>query len=454
MPPPAPEPRGGVSPLTPAVWEGLVKFAGETTDFKCNPAFDRVTFTTALGSLTVARPYILSVSATEIQLLGGSLLKGQLTDGSLPVTWSLGRRDIPMKQATYRRALPPPAIGVDVTDDGKIVPPSFSTQITLTDESLVSCNLRETELRLRVQGAGESAVSLDRILMLNTEKGRLQAILKDGNVVPVELAGSYHLDLLEGALTLTGGERLAMLSFTTAGAFGVVERINPKDGAVMVWVPPGEFLMGSPEGQGDSNERPQHKVYLDSFWIYKHEVTVGQYRKFCQETGHNMPSSTPTGGWKDDHPMAYVSWDDASAYAKWAAVALPTEAQWEKAARGTDGRKYPWGNEWDAKKCCHGGNKGPDGTTFPVGSFPEGASPYGALDMAGNVWEWCADWFDGEYYANSPRQNPTGPARGALRVLRGGSWYRDVGYCRSADRLRNSPPLRLLDDGFRAARTR
>jgi len=134
---------------------------------------------------------------------------------------------------------------------------------------------------------------------------------------------------------------------------GVSARVNPRDGAEMVYVPAGEFLMGSKEGEGDSDEHPQHKVYLDGFWIYKTEVTVGQYRKFCQATGWQMPSDP---GWKghDDYPMVYVNWDDdATAYAQWAGAALPSEAQWEKAARGPDGRVYPWGNDWDAGKCVN-----------------------------------------------------------------------------------------------------
>ena len=123
-------------------------------------------------------------------------------------------------------------------------------------------------------------------------------------------------------------------------------RINPKDGAVMVYVPAGEFVMGDDQMPRSS---PRRTVTLDAFWIYKNDVTVAQYRKFCQATGRQMPQ-TPTWGWKDDHPVVNVTWDDAKAYCDWAGAALPTEAQWEKAARGTDGRMYPWGNEWDAGK--------------------------------------------------------------------------------------------------------
>jgi len=122
--------------------------------------------------------------------------------------------------------------------------------------------------------------------------------------------------------------------------------INAKDRAEVVYIPAGEFTMGSKPGVGKSDEQPEHKVDLDGYWIYQTKVTVAQYRQFCQATGRSMPNA-PSWGWKDDHPIVSVTWDDATAYAKWAGAALPTEAQWEKAARGTDGRIYPWGNEWD-----------------------------------------------------------------------------------------------------------
>jgi len=172
-------------------------------------------------------------------------------------------------------------------------------------------------------------------------------------------------------------------------------KTNLKDGAKMIWIPAGEFLMGSDE---NDDEKPPHMVNLDGYWIYKYEVTVAQYRKFCNETGSNMPEA-PSWGWQDDHPIVHVSWDNATAYTQWAGVRLPTEAQWEKAARGTDGRAYPWGNEWDATKCANSVGQRLS-STKPIGSYPSDTSPYGALDMAGNVWEWCADWYDGNYYNN------------------------------------------------------
>ncbi len=223
---------------------------------------------------------------------------------------------------------------------------------------------------------------------------------------------------------------------------------NPRDGAEMVWIPEGEFLMGSNTGR--PNEKPQRKVYLDGYWIYKFEVTVAQYRKFCIDTGRSMPEA-PKWGWNDTHPIVNVVWQDAADYAKWAGGSLPTEAQWEKAARGTDGRTYPWGDEWDASRCNQSAT-GP-GRTQPVGRCIEGASPYGCMDMAGNVWEWCSDWYSADYYQTAPCSNPTGAASGDRRVLRGGGCGNTgVNYARCANRFDIKPGSSGSYSGFRLVR--
>ncbi len=211
-----------------------------------------------------------------------------------------------------------------------------------------------------------------------------------------------------------------------------VEKVNPKDGAEMVLIPAGEFLMGSPEGQGEDAERPQHKVYLDAYYIYKYEVTNEQFAQFVRETGYDAEGDWKkyAGVGKEKHPVVRVKYKDAMAYCRWTGGSLPTEAQWEKAARGNDGRIYPWGNIWDGSKCNWNGGANVAGMvdiykkrgTMPVDSFLSNASPYGIHDMVGNVWEWCFDWFDENYYKISPLRNPEGAMSGKFRVLRGGSW--------------------------------
>jgi len=209
------------------------------------------------------------------------------------------------------------------------------------------------------------------------------------------------------------------------------EAVGP-DGAVYVWVPPGEFMMGAEEL--DPEERPAHRVRITrGFWLSKLEVTNARYRAYCEALGLGFPAGSDRG---EEHPVAGVGWDEATAYCERFGLALPTEAEWEYAARGPEGRRFPWGDKWDAARCCCSDSKGPGGRTFPVGSFPSGASWCGALDMAGNVWEWCADWFDEGYYAVSPVDDPQGPAGGQSRVLRGGVWRYAVSFSRSAHRHR------------------
>jgi formylglycine-generating enzyme required for sulfatase activity len=234
-------------------------------------------------------------------------------------------------------------------------------------------------------------------------------------------------------------------------------RVSEKDSMAMVYVPAGEFLMGSADSDKDasSDEKPQHTVYLDAFWIDHTEVTNAQYKKCVQAgtcTASSYASDSSFNG--DTQPVVGVDWNNAVTYCEWVGRQLPTEAQWEKAARGTDGCIYPWGNqtatcEYAVMDDGSGKGCGKGSAAWVVGSKPKGASPYGALDMAGNVWEWAADWYDGKYYASSPFKNPTGPSSGSSRVLRGGSWDFDQTLARATFRGSYTPDSRLSNIGFR-----
>jgi len=233
--------------------------------------------------------------------------------------------------------------------------------------------------------------------------------------------------------------------------------MRPADGMAMVYVPEGNFSMGSDNGNAD--EQPVHPVYLDAFRIDKTEVTNVMYGQ-CVKTGDcQMPSSLKStlrssyfyNPQYANYPVIYVNWYDAHDYCLWAGARLPSEAEWEKAARGTDGRVYPWGNDSPNKSLLNYNHY--VGDTTAVGSYPSGVSPYGALDMAGNVWEWVNDSFDANYYSQSPTSNPPGPASSSLRVLRGGTWDMSGNGIRSAYRGWNGAWNAFYYFGFRCARS-
>ena len=239
----------------------------------------------------------------------------------------------------------------------------------------------------------------------------------------------------------------------------------------MVLIPEGEFTMGSDIGHDD--EKPVHTAYLDAFYIDRHEVTNAQYGA-CVDAGVCDPPGSAVSysgnlyyytSLYDNYPVVHVSWYDAQTYCTWAGKKLPTEAQWEKAARGTDGRIYPWGNEWDGDRLnycdanCPFNYKDTNSDDefedkAPVGSYsPEGDSPYGVSDMAGNVWEWVADWYDADYYGAGEARNPQGPASGEYKVLHGSSWDTTRDNVRCAYRYRYNPDYEADNVGFRCAKS-
>lgn len=209
------------------------------------------------------------------------------------------------------------------------------------------------------------------------------------------------------------------------------------------------------------DEKPPHAVFLDAFYIDQYEVTASRYAKFMNETGRSKPKywDLVQLSSQGDRPVVGVTWNDAKAYCQYYNKRLPTEAEWEKAARGTDGRIYPWGNDPPTPTRTNFNRYDASwGTDLyserlkPVGSYDAGKSPSGAYDMAGNVWEWVADWYDVNYYRNSPKQNPKGPQTGGFRVLRGGSWGDVAVVLRASDRLRSDPPYWSTYVGFRCAK--
>lgn len=246
-----------------------------------------------------------------------------------------------------------------------------------------------------------------------------------------------------------------------------------------VYVSAGPFKMGDNFGDGLPRERPVHTVELDAFYIAKYETTNAQWRRFRDDPGYDDVKYWPEGKvapkdqipyWtqannhgggtpnSDDFPVLGVNWDSAVAYCNWVSAKtgrkyrLPTEAEWEKAARGADQRRYPWGNEIDHSFANYVGSETFD-TGMKVGSFPKGASPYGAYDMAGNVFEWCSDWYSRDYYSVSPKKNPKGPSEGAYRVVRGGSFFLEAFDLRTYGRSAAWPSFqshRMI--GFRAIR--
>ena len=244
-----------------------------------------------------------------------------------------------------------------------------------------------------------------------------------------------------------------------------------RDGKRMLYVPSGWFTMGTADADvrhlstrsGDtpgrfSDETPEHRVFLEAFYIDETPVTKAEYHGFLNAN----PLYAVPPGWdrvqctypprQGEQPVVNVSWEDARAYAAWADKQLPTEAQWEKAARGSDRRIYPWGNEFDPTRCNIWEIALFD--TTPVTRYaPRGNSPYGVIDMAGNVWEWCADWYAADYYSRSPSHNPAGPVEGLFRVLRGGAWSSHREDLRASNRHYFYPRYRDVIVGFRCVQS-
>jgi len=297
-------------------------------------------------------------------------------------------------------------------------------------------DLHDDEMLVRIKGICE------------TEMGRPEG--KETVMKWLKLAPQTHPER---------GKMLALLAKTQAAKELPLEWVP---------IPAGEFDMGADDPQAAADEKPKHKISVDAFLIGKHEVTNAQYHAFVKATGHAVPVNdddpkfnlwkgdiVPTG--VEELPVVNVSWDDATAFCKWSGSRLPTEAEWEKAARGTDGRTYPWGNEppsgnranysfdpvslWD----------GP-ASLAKKDQYEFGRSPYGAFEMAGNVWEWVQDWYDESYYKSSPAKNPAGPAKGDARGIRGASWRNTADMLRATNRNKHVPTSHRVYIGIRCAK--
>ena len=297
-------------------------------------------------------------------------------------------------------------------------------------------DLHDDEMLIRIKGSCE------------TEMGRPEG--KDTVMKWLKIAPQTHPER---------GKMLALLAKTQAAKEIPMEWVH---------VPEGEFEMGGEGGHSTPDEGPKHKVSLDAFLIGKYEVTNAQYHAFVKATGHRLPENCcdPRYNiWNGDRvspeveklPVINISWDDADAFCKWSGARLPTEAEWEKAARGTDGRIYPWGNDLPS------GNRanysfdpvsvweGP-ASLAKRNQYEFGKSPYGATEMAGNVWEWVQDWYDENYYKNSPAKNPKGPEKGEARVIRGASWRNTADMLHASNRNKHMPGERRVYIGVRCAK--
>ena len=230
------------------------------------------------------------------------------------------------------------------------------------------------------------------------------------------------------------------------------------DDVPMASIPAGEFWMGMDGMIGLEDERPRHRVWLDAYAMDLYEVTTIRYARFLSATGRPLPWL-----WESvdlsihaERPVIGVDWQDADAYCRWAGKRLPTEAEWERAARGTDERRFPWGNQAptaDLANHALGSRFSYSQALMPVGHYEKGKSPAGLYDMAGNVWEWVQDWYGAIYYEKSPEKNPTGPGQGTFKVLRGGSWSELPKYLLTYGRFKLPPDTRNAYTGFRCAKS-
>jgi sulfatase modifying factor 1 len=278
-----------------------------------------------------------------------------------------------------------------------------------------------------------------------------------------------HLVWAQSIRFITFGFLLIIFTMNAKGIVQAAEPLAPthtgKDGAPMALIPEGPFPMGVPHAARDGgvDERPNHEVFVDNFYMDLYEVTNGRYLQFVTETGHRVPQhpTDPSKGiWKGnmmpesitDLPVINVDWHDGEAYCRWAGKRLPTEAEWEKAAKGTNDWRFPWGDvEPTVEHANFNQTWRGEATLVQVGIYEKGKSPYGIYDVAGNVWEWVADWYEADYYHKSPTHNPQGPETGKYKAVRSSGWQGETPQVRVFTRIKSLPTDRNNSTGFRCA---
>lgn len=388
---------------------------------------------------------------------------------------SYASQDRPIAEAINRALLDQ---GQDVFFDREDLPPGEEFHIRIrraieeadlfvflvSEEAIDPGSYTLNELDIAEKQLRQASGRLLPVLLRPTAIDRLPAFVKSvtllespGNVAAAVADAVHRIDLKRRhALLVKAGLGVAAALVVAGGVWWYLStreaptELAGKDGAPLVLVPAGNFVMG------DDEDSPRREVFLDAFYVDRFEVTTGRYAKFLAATG----SAHPPEGWEaldldrgDELPVSGVDWNDASAYCKWVGRRLPTESEWEKAARGTDERRFPWGNESPQLDRLNFQNASPeayDGGLEKVGTHPAGRSPYGVHDMAGNVAEWTADWY-AESFPVGERRNPQGPASGTSKVIRGGGRFEPAERMNATRRSYGAPDLRGEDIGFRCA---
>lgn len=377
------------------------------------------------------------------------------------------------KEFTFRRQ-------VFVEDGFRAGGEVFLPALPLSAENLEKLVLQDALLRIVANPAGESGAAYGTLSVtsdmigadLFLDGGRVGRIPANGNVRLTNVrAGEREVRAKDASgrevrtrvevvkrRTLPVALRLAAPASTDFYRLAPLGK-NPqgyehfrreRDGAIVVTIPAGEFLMGNKNSERTPIE---HHVELSEFLFDMSPVTWAQYIRFAEASETPLPPDDPYWGIQFDHPVSYVTWEEASAYCDWVGGRLPTEAEREKAARGTDGRKYPWGNEEPDPERAVFRHAWGGIATEPVGTHRKGDSPYGLMDMGGNVWEWVSDWYDEKYYEVSPKKDPKGPATGRAKVVRGGSWDSRPAVTSASVRNWGYRGYREGDFGFRCAMT-